>query len=296
MLKCVESTLGATESTLQIITEAQEEARGYLSTLDRECDGGLQAVSSGAWQQLMEFQGKKRLANIQIIISRAAELLSEKHVPNTDPDFDWTARFFDHAQDISTEELRELWARILAGEVECPGSTSLRTLSILKDLSHHEAQHFFQLMQFRIDNFIFITGFEAVADAQLITALVHLSDVGLFHSGLGASPVLTLPESGVYRIPHHDHVLFVEGSPGGNIDVSLQAMLLTSTGIELAQFCHHKPNAAYLAHFARCLAEQHYTLKSARIVSTGVQVGSQVATSEPHVVKPALEGAGTDRP
>ena len=57
-------------------------------------------------------------------------------------DHDWTARFFSDVQDVSSEDMQQLWARILAGEVERPGSTSIKTLGILKNLDKATASLF----------------------------------------------------------------------------------------------------------------------------------------------------------
>ena len=68
--------------------------------------------------------------------------LGDKDVQDHEVDHDWTARFFNDVQDVSSEEMQHLWARILVGEVERPGSTSTRTLSVLKDMNKRVAQIF----------------------------------------------------------------------------------------------------------------------------------------------------------
>ena len=45
-------------------------------------------------------------------------------------------------QDVSSEKFQLLWAKVLAGEVERPGSTSIRTLSILKNIDQATADLF----------------------------------------------------------------------------------------------------------------------------------------------------------
>jgi hypothetical protein len=46
-------------------------------------------------------------------------------------DPDWAYRWKERASQISTEEMQRLWAKILAGECNNPGSYSLRTLDLL---------------------------------------------------------------------------------------------------------------------------------------------------------------------
>ena len=57
-------------------------------------------------------------------------------------DFDWFLRFFDAAGNIRAEDMRQLWARVLAGEIEHPGSFSLRTVEVLRNMSQAETLAF----------------------------------------------------------------------------------------------------------------------------------------------------------
>ncbi len=79
--------------------------------------------------QRIQFQEEKRQSNIVAVIGQAAQELGDREVQDHEVDHDWTARFFNDVQDVSSEEMQQLWAKILAGEVERPGSTSLRTMS-----------------------------------------------------------------------------------------------------------------------------------------------------------------------
>jgi hypothetical protein len=81
--------------------------------------------------------------NIDNVSQIAAEhLYQEESVSNEPVNEDWIARFFSIVEDISDEELQNLWGRILAGEVKQPNSYSLRTLEVLKNLTKREAEIF----------------------------------------------------------------------------------------------------------------------------------------------------------
>ncbi|WP_081449463.1 DUF2806 domain-containing protein [Rhodomicrobium vannielii] len=83
----------------------------------------------------------RRQENIEAVISRASKFLPTE-VSQEPVSKDWAADFFEEYQDINDEELRGIWARILAGEVTQPGSFSRRTLRVLKDSSMQEASKF----------------------------------------------------------------------------------------------------------------------------------------------------------
>ncbi|MCY3748618.1 MAG: DUF2806 domain-containing protein [Chloroflexi bacterium] len=93
----------------------------------------------------IRFQEEKRQRNIRAVAEQAAYELGDKQVEDREPDHDWTARFFSDVQDVSSEEMQLLWSRVLAGEVERPGRTSVRTLGILKNIDKETANLFARL-------------------------------------------------------------------------------------------------------------------------------------------------------
>ena len=126
--------------TMTIIATAQANARSLLVSPDSNVQGQLDF--SHTVSQRIQFQEEKRQSNIASIVRQAATELEDKHVEDHEPDHDWTARFFNDIQDVSTQETQLLYAKILAGEVERLGSTSIRTLSILRDLDQPTATIF----------------------------------------------------------------------------------------------------------------------------------------------------------
>ena len=90
----------------------------------------------------LHVQEEKQHRNIASITDQALVELAGADVHDHEPNPDWTARFFNEAQDVSSEEMQVLWAKVLAGEVERPGSTSLRALSVLRELDRTVAGAF----------------------------------------------------------------------------------------------------------------------------------------------------------
>ena len=130
-------------STLQIVAKAQSEAREILVSPDSITHGELDITETVS--QRIQFQEEKRQRNIETIIRETALELGDKDVPDSAADPDWTARFFNDIQDVSSEEMQLLWARVLAGEIERSGSTSIKTLSILRNLDQTTAGIFSKL-------------------------------------------------------------------------------------------------------------------------------------------------------
>ena len=95
-----------------------------------------------------ELRNQKNIDSINLIA--AQELQTETEVSNEEVDKDWINRFFNYAQEISNEEMQRLWGKILAGEVKSPGSYSMRTLGVLRNLTKREAEIFLKFAQLSI--------------------------------------------------------------------------------------------------------------------------------------------------
>ena len=133
----------ADATVLRIQAEAQSKAREALVPSGVKATGELDIGT--VIEQRIQFQEEKRQANIMSVVAKAADQEEGRKVDPSEPNHDWTARFFNEVQDVSSEEMQSLWARVLAGEVERKGSTSLRTLQVLKNLDQVTAQLFRKL-------------------------------------------------------------------------------------------------------------------------------------------------------
>ena len=92
---------------LSIQAQAQAEARRLL-VADRGLVTG-EIELGDAIRQRIEFQERKRQANIVAVVDQAALELGDSSVPEVEPNHDWTARFFGEVQDVSSEDMQVLW-------------------------------------------------------------------------------------------------------------------------------------------------------------------------------------------
>lgn len=95
---------------------------------------------------------KRRRINIGTIFKNAYQrfLPQKKAAGKAKLDADWLARFIDCAQDVSDDEMRLLWAKILSGELSKPNSISVMTLETLRNMSKRDAEIFHKLASFTI--------------------------------------------------------------------------------------------------------------------------------------------------
>ena len=147
-------------------SDAQATARKMLISEDADVTGELGIAE--AVTQRIQYQERKRLLNVQSVVAQAADELGDALVEDSDPDHDWTARFFNDVQDVSSEQMQLLWARVLAGEVRRRGSTTLRTLGILRNLDQATADHFKTLCSLCL---LFYTSDIGIADDARVCSL-----------------------------------------------------------------------------------------------------------------------------
>ena len=176
---------------LKIIAEAQAEAQRHLLAPNQGVVGTAE-ISRDDVTQRIEFQEQKRLANVRSVVEKAADDLGDKDIADHEPDPDWTARFFDSVQDVSSEDMRKIWAKILAGEVESPGRTSLRTLDTLRNMTKKDAEMFRNICGFVFDgNFLFYDDPVKSHDALNYGYLLHLQDCDLIYLEHGLTRAVT---------------------------------------------------------------------------------------------------------
>ena len=133
---------------------------------------------------LRELEGQQ---NLEAVVEQAYAVLP-KEVSQDPIDETWRRKFFQEAENICDADMQLLWGKILAGEVGMPGSFSLRTLSVLRELSAHEAEIFRTACSLAMSD-----GSIAVPGPDLNSALMtfgvsygnlmHLRDSGLLSSG-----------------------------------------------------------------------------------------------------------------
>ena len=263
----------ARAKALLIESEAHRKAREYL--VPEDAHNVSQLDFGSLIRERIEYQEQKRFANIQAVTGKAAVMLEGTEVDDAEPDHDWTARFFNDVQDVSSERLQELWVKVLKGEVERPGSTSLRTLDILKNLDARTAELFGMFCSAAI----YVTNNEGhVADARVPSLGGDAAENALGPFGLGFGELNRLNEHGliisdynsyyIYVVVRDDHAgaeLYHQGVPWDWViqeedlqkkDVTLHGVAMTVSGAELAQAIPKVAMPAYTNQLKKFLSDR----------------------------------------
>lgn len=243
-------------ATMQILAQAQAAAQRSLSA-PVESGGGVLEFSRDGILQRTEFQEQKRQHNIASVVYGAAANLGDEAVGDHAPDPDWTARFFATVQDISSEDMKELWAKVLSGEVRNPSSTSLRTLDVLKNMTSKDAHVFNNAAQYVIDNFIFSdhAGTTSTCDPALsVSNLLTLEDCGLLRAGRDLAKVVDLSPGIDLALSCGDFILRISRTSNSVSKVQLPTVaFLTAAGRELLPVTERQLQIDYLRTLAKFL-------------------------------------------
>lgn len=243
-------------ATAQILADAQAAAQRALSAPIESGSGVLEYSRDGIVQRL-EFQEQKRQHNIVSVVHGAAANLGDEAVSDHAPDPDWTARFFDNVQDISSEDMKELWAKVLSGEVRNPGSTSLRTLDVLRNMTSNDARVFNNAAQYVIGDFIFRVHAGTTSTCEPVLSmnnLLQMDDCGLLYIGRDLMKVFNFsPDAGlVFFVGEFILRISRTSDSVSKVQIPVEARL-TAAGRELLPVTERQLQIDYLRTFAKFL-------------------------------------------
>ena len=225
-------------------------------------------------QNRLNFKEQKRQKNIEEITQKAANNLeSESNVSNEPVDEDWTTRFFDYAEDISNEEMQDLWGRILAGEIKQPNSYSLRTLDILRNLSKEEAQVFMKFANLEIQSsgVSFVLNFDKeklledkyqfkFADRLL------LEELGLITANILGFKIGKTDSEPLRSVFIAGNSIIVQDKKDNRPEQQLQVLVFTKIGGQLLKLVDNSPQLDYIQLLASKLNRKNGNIRYGSIL------------------------------
>ncbi len=130
---------------------------------------------------------KNEIHNIADIYGSAIvelQSIDPSKLPAQKPSNEWAAHFYDCVKDCSDEEVKVMWSKILAGEIQSPGKYYKRTLTNLKQIEKHEAEWFVTLCKYTIAN-SYVPSFATSKDMFPFNQFQSLVDCGFINANEG---------------------------------------------------------------------------------------------------------------
>ncbi len=102
------------------------------------------------WMEWFLAEEVKKQNNIESIVQKALPSVDEWASAENIED-DWVTNFFDKSKLTSDDEMKDIWASILAWEANKPGSFSKRTVNFMQSLDKNDALLFTKLCSFVVE-------------------------------------------------------------------------------------------------------------------------------------------------
>ena len=200
--------------------------------------------------QRLVAQEIRRQNNIDTVVEAAADELKGKEVSEEPVDEDWSTRFFGIVQDVSQEEMKVIWSKILAKEIERPSTFSMRTLDTLRNLSAKEAELFEKIASYVLDqNGYFIYNDPEVLEKFGISYMdiAQLAECGMLQSGDFVSKNYKgNPENDTVSAILYGKYVIIMKLPKASAIVDIPVILLSQAGRELFGLIEPKVNLDYI--------------------------------------------------
>ena len=149
LIKKVASGAGVLYEPTRIKRKARAEADAAIIAAKAEME--IEDLRENRAMKSLVARETKYQENAEQILDRAIADLKENAAPE-DMDDDWVANFFDKARLVSDKEMQSLWARVLAGEANGPGSYAKRTVNLVAELDKRECRTIHKAVRFRLYN------------------------------------------------------------------------------------------------------------------------------------------------
>lgn len=251
--KLIDSITGAV-SVLYEPTRIRKKAKAEgeaIKTIAKAKVDALVISDKNIRQYYLELEEEKLLrehrkkTNRDLIAGQAAMELMGKQVDDNPVDKDWVIQFFESAEDVSSEEMQVIWARLLAGEVKRPGTFSKRAIHALKLMSTREAQALKALVEYSIKNemgeFLLPTSYMGEYFRERFGDYAYRKQ-GAYLDHLNLITVYNFPATMVFPINNGEfsfslldrNVKVSLGKPVGDFKMRTQGQKFTSFGKELA--------------------------------------------------------------
>ena len=223
---------------------------------------------------------RQEVSIAKAVIYAEEELQNDSSEPLQDsPQDDWLLRWRECAAGVSSDELQQIWGKVLAGEVKSPGRFSLRTLEFLRNLSQTEAQAIERISPFVISGVIY-RGNDAVLEAEGVSFsdLLAMQELGVLAGvdGLGLEITWNSNVTASFQKALTCHgALILATAPDPNKIIKLKVCTVTAIGKQVLSLGRFSPNAKMVESVATAIKALGFDVQ----VGSYFQVGSdQVQT------------------
>ena len=242
------------------MARATAEADRILRLAKAETDIEASALYQRATSRLFHEQVQEQTC-METIVEQACLMVTDDASPE-DMEDDWIRNLLGKCRIVSDQDMQELWARILAGEANEPGSVSRRTVNLVADLDKRDAESFMAVCRFvwqlHFETIPVIIDRNHCVYKQYNFDVFKLRECGLLTIG-GASFALALgplPKQVIASYFEKELNLILPEEDGNSMYVG--EFRFTTTGLELLKVCESEPAEAFFDYICSQWVAQQY--------------------------------------
>lgn len=212
----------------------------------------------------------RKESNVVKALLYAEQILEtdDEPAPEKSINDDWLFRWRDNASEISSEELRSIWGKVLAGEVKAPGSYSLRTLEFLRNLNKEEAEEIAKLSRFVVNDLIFRDESDFLKNEGIsFDFLLKMQDMGVISGveSVGLSVSWKSRETDRFlQVLQSNSMALIVTTADSSKTISMLAYKLTTIGIQVLRLGEFEPHVDYLKLIGKHFKSQEVSVTLAK--------------------------------
>lgn len=252
LIEKISEAVGGIAAPWQIKRVAAAEAKADLIRANARIE--ISELEERALRRMVREEGKKQ-QNIENITGKSILLLSADAKPEEISN-DWITNFFERSRLVSDTDMQQLWASMLAGEANVPGTFSKRAVELVSTLEKADAELFTKICGCawsvrKLTPIIHDINRPFKDDDSFdFDDLQHLDSLGLIRvEGAGSFAELCIPKKLV--VSYYGKKLVLQ-YPNDDANFSTGNVAFTKMGTELAAISGSVPNKAYF----ECIIER----------------------------------------
>lgn len=189
----------------------------------------------------------KKQKNVDNVIDGARLLLDGEDASDEPVDEDWLNKFLSYTRDVSSKEMKIIWSKILADEIKCPNTYSVRTMDALTKITKSEAMLFSEMCNYVViinGSYVIIKYDDLVEKFGIkYEKIIMLDEAGLMDSNSTLSLTSKFGEGIPYHLVYQNKLLL--GTINKSTKIVVPIYKLTKIGIELFKLTEKKVNQEY---------------------------------------------------
>jgi hypothetical protein len=258
LIEKISEAVGGIAKPWQIRRVASAESKADLIRAQTRIE--ISELEERALLRMVREEGARQ-ENIENITSKSIPLLNAD-AKSSEVENDWLVNFFDKGRLISDTDMQQLWASMLAGEANKPGSFSKQTVELVSHFDKRDAELFT-----RFCSFVWMIGSPTPLIFDLnqplsfdpainFGSLHHLESIGLISiQAISNFARTTLSKS--FLTFYYGKPIFLE-IPDERHKLNVGHAMLSSAGEQLVGVCGSKPNLLFFQHIIQRWIDLNY--------------------------------------